>query len=158
MKFSQRLLLGCFFAVFAFLAACGGGGNGIQAPEIYYGQDICEECGMLISDANFAAATLDLKGNAHKFDDIGGMLIFHMDHPELQVRAYFVHDYHTGAWLRGEDAYYVRAALSDAPMGDGIVAFTDRATADTFAERTRGQVFKFDELRVNVHLTLHAQP
>jgi len=142
MKFSQGLLLGCFFAVFAFLAACGGGGNGIQAPEIYYGQDICEECGMLISDANFAAATLDLKGNAHKFDDIGGMLIFHMDHPELQVRAYFVHDYHTGAWLRG----------------DGIVAFTDRATADTFAERTRGQVFKFDELRVNVHLTLHAQP
>jgi nitrous oxide reductase accessory protein NosL len=157
MKFSQGLLLGCLVAGFALLTACGGS-NEINAPEIFYGQDICEECSMIISDANFAAATIDLKGNAHKFDDIGGMLIYHMDHPEFQVRAYFVHDYQTGAWLRGETAFYVRANLPDAPMGDGIVAFADRATAENFADRMRGQVFKFDELRVNAHLTLHTAP
>ena len=157
MRFSQLLLLGFFISLLAFLAACGSG-NELHAPEIYYGQDVCEECGMIISDANFAAATIDLKGNAHKFDDIGGMLIYHMDHPEAQVRAYFVHDYQTGAWLRGESAFYVRALLPDAPMGDGIVAFTERASAENFAARMQGQVFKFDELRVNVHLTLHAQP
>lgn len=157
MKFSQFFLIGGFLFTFALLAACGGS-NEITAPKIFYGQDICQECGMIISDANFAAATIDLKDNAHKFDDIGGMLIYHMDHPEFQVRAYFVHDYQTGTWLRGETAFYVRANLPDAPMGDGIVAFADRATADAFAERMRGQVFKFDELRVNVHLTLHAAP
>lgn len=156
-KFSRLLMSGCFLIAFAFLAACGGGSD-IGAPEIHYGQDMCEECSMIISDAHFAAATIDLKGNAHKFDDIGGMLVFHMDHPELQVRAYFVHDYSTGAWLRGESVFYVRAALPDAPMGDGIVAFADRAAAENFAGRVKGQVFKFDELRVNVHLTLHAAP
>ena len=157
MKFSKFLLLGSILLACAFLAACGGG-NDIGAPEIFYGQDVCEECSMIISDAKFAAATLDLKNNAHKFDDIAGMLIYHMDHPESQVRAYFVHDYNTGAWLRGEDAFYVRAALPDAPMGDSIVAFAERAAADTFAARVGGQVYKFDELRVNVHLTLHALP
>ncbi len=157
MKFTKWLTLGCLLAAAAFFAACGAK-NDIGAPEIYYGQDVCEECSMIISDAKFAAATLDLKGNAHKFDDIGGMLIFHMDHPELQVRAYFVHDYNTGAWLRGEEAFYVRAVLPDAPMGDGIVAFAERAAAENFAARVQGQFFKFDELRLNVHLTLHAQP
>lgn len=157
MKLSNLWLFGSCIIAIALFAACGGG-NELGAPEIFYGQDVCEECSMIISDANFAAATIDLKGNAHKFDDIGGMLIYHMDHPEFQVRAYFVHDYQTGAWLRGETAFYVRALLPDAPMGDGIVAFADRATADAFAERMRGQVFEFDELRVNVHLTLHAQP
>ena len=157
MKLSQFFLFGCFILLFVLLAACGAS-NEVHAPEIHYGQDLCEECSMIISDANFAAATIDLKGNAHKFDDIGGMLVFHMDHPELQVRAYFVHDFNTSIWLRGETAFYVRAMLPDAPMGDGIIAFADRATAENFADRMKGQVFKFDELRVNVHLTLHAAP
>lgn len=157
MKLSHFFLLGCFLITFAFLAACGGN-NDLGAPEIYYGQDVCEECSMIISDAKFAAATIDLKGKTHKFDDIAGMLIYHMDHPEAQVRAWFVHDYNTGAWLRGEDAVYVRGLLPDAPMGDGIAAFGERASAENFAARVKGQVFKFDELRVNVHLTLHAQP
>jgi copper chaperone NosL len=141
----------------AFGAACGNSGA-LQPPEMYYGHDVCEECSMIISDAKYAAATIDLKGNAHKFDDIGGMLIYHMDHPEAQVRAWFVHDYNTGAWLRGETAFYVRAALADAPMGDGIAAFAERTAAENFAARMHGRVFAFDELRVNVHLTLHAQP
>ena len=147
-------------AVFAFvlLTACAAQDSGPQPPEIVYGQDVCDECGMLISDSKFAAGTLDLKGNAHKFDDIGGMLMYHMDHPESQVKAYFVHDYNTQTWLRGETAFYVRSAQVNSPMYDGIAAFVDRASADAFATRVQGMVYEFDELRVNVHLTLHSAP
>ncbi len=142
--------------VFVLLTACASQDAGPQPPEITYGQDICDECGMLIGDARFAAATLDLNGNAHKFDDIGGMLMYHMDHPESQVKAYFVHDYNTETWLRGETAVYVRSAEIQSPMHDGIAAFADRASAENFAARVQGTLYEFDELRVNVHLTLHS--
>lgn len=140
------------------LGGCAAQETGPQPPAIVYGQDACDECGMLIDDAHFATATLDLKGNAHKFDDIGGMLIYHMDHPESQVKAYFVHDYNTQSWLRGESAVYVRSPQLKTPMGDGIAAFADRAAAEKFAADMQGTVYKFDELRVNVHTTLHGAP
>ncbi len=139
-----------------FTVACTAQETGPQPPTLAYGQDICDECGMLISDARFASATLDLKGNVHKFDDISGMLMYHMDHPESQVRAYFVHAYDTQTWLRGETAFYVQSPQIQSPMNDGIAAFADRATAETFAARVQGAVYEFDELRVQVHLTLHS--
>lgn len=145
-------------AVFVSLVGCAQSKSEIQPPEIIYSQDICDECHMIISDAKFAAATIDLQGNAHKFDDIGGMLVYHMDHPESQVRAYFVHDYNTQVWLRGETAAYVRSPQIQSPMNDGIAAFADRASAETYAARVGGTVSKFDELRVYVHLVVHAAP
>ncbi len=157
MQVSRFFTLVCFVIGLMILAACGAS-NDIGAPEIFYGQDVCDECSMLISDAKFAAATIDLNNNTHKFDDIGGMLVYHMDHPASQVRVWFVHDYNTGAWLRGETAFFVRATLPDAPMQPGIVAFAEQAAAESFATRVEGQVLKFDELRVYVHLTLHNAP
>ncbi len=141
-----------------FIVGCAQATNEIQPPEIFYGQDVCDECSMIISDAKFAAATIDLKGNAHKFDDVGGMLLYHMDHPASQVRAYFVHDYNTQTWLRGETAFYVRSPQIQSPMNDGIAAFSDEASAQHFAARVQGSVYKFDDLRVNVHLTMHTAP
>lgn len=144
--------------IFVSLVGCAQSKAEIQPPEIFYGQDVCDECSMIISDAKFAAATIDLKGNAHKFDDIGGMLVYHMDHPESQVRAYFVHDYNTQAWLRGETALYVRSPQIQSPMNDGIAAFADQTSAETYAARVGGTVNKFDEIRVYVHLVVHAAP
>lgn len=144
--------------IFVGVTGCAQTTSEIQPPEIFYGQDVCDECSMIISDARFAAATIDLNGSAHKFDDIGGMLVYHMDHPESQVRAYFVHDYNSQIWLRGETAYYVRSPQIHSPMDGGIAAFADEAAARDMAARVQGTVFKFDELRVNVHLTMHATP
>lgn len=140
------------------LIGCAQAKDEIQPPEIFYGQDLCDECSMIISEARFAAATIDLKGNAHKFDDIGGMLIYHMDHPESQVKAYFVHDYNSQSWLRGETAFYVRSPRIQSPMDDGIAAFAEQAAAQDLAARVQGTVYKFDDLRVNVHLTMHVTP
>ena len=48
-----------------------------QPPEIHYGEDVCDACGMLISEAKFAAASVDQDGTAHKFDDIGDLLDYY---------------------------------------------------------------------------------
>lgn len=154
-----------FFAVLALsgllalgFTACGGSANTLQPPEIAYGQEMCDECGMIISEAPFAAATIDLKGQPHKFDDVGDMLAFHVKHPEVQVKAWFVHDYNDHTWLRGETAFYVQGASIASPMGHGIAAFREQGAAGAYAARVNAKALSFDDLRIATHLAIHGAP
>jgi nitrous oxide reductase accessory protein NosL len=78
-----------------------------------------------------------------------------MDHPDQQVRAWFVHDYNTEAWIRGETAFYVMSADLATPMGGGVAAFEKRADAEPLAQLHYATVLNFDEMRAMVHVTLH---
>jgi copper chaperone NosL len=139
------------------LVGCSAGGDsGPQPPEIAYGFDTCATCGMLISEARFAAATLLANGETRKFDDIGNMMIYHMDHPNETVAAWFVHDYGTEEWLRGEGAYFVMAGGIHSPMGSGIAAFADEGEAEALAEEYGTTVMDMDDLRAAVHVTMHS--
>jgi len=126
-----------------------------QPPEIIYGQTVCEACGMIIDDARFAAAFVTPEGTAHTFESIGDMVVWQMDHPNAEVRAWFVHDYTTSSWMRAETAFYVLSDQLQPPMPPGLAAFTDRATAEQFAQAHAGQILTFDEARVTIHLVAH---
>ena len=144
-----------FVLLVAFLlAACAPKSNEPQPPEILYGQDLCDACGMIIDEARFAAATLLTNGEFRKFDEIGDMMIYHMEHPEDQVQAYFVHDYKSEAWIRGETAFFVKGDITT-PMDGNIVAFEDQTEAKAFAAEVNGEVFTLYDLRVEAHLTVH---
>ncbi len=136
------------------LAACAPAGP--QPPEVIYGQDVCDECGMIISDAHFAAATLVENGSPHKFESIADMLAYHMEHPNEQVRAWFVHDYDTGSWLRAETAFYVVSDKIQAPMPPGIAAFETQTGAEKLAGALGANVSSFEDVRIAVHLALHS--
>ena len=56
------------------LAACGGGADTTQPPEILYGQDVCDECDMIISEEKFAAAYWTAAGEAGRLDGGGERL------------------------------------------------------------------------------------
>jgi copper chaperone NosL len=137
------------------LAACSRQPGDPQPPEIIYGQDMCDGCGMIISEARFAAATLLHNGELRKFDDLGEMLVYHMDNPQDQVKAWFVHDFYSEAWLRGEKAFFVKNENLITPMGMHIVAFEEQAQAQSFLEEQGGKLYSLDELRVDAHMTLH---
>jgi copper chaperone NosL len=147
-------LLVCLLAL-VILAACGGKSGEPRPPEIQYGQDMCSACGMLISEARFAAATLLTSGEARKFDDIGEMLVYHMDHPEEQVQAWFVHDYASESWIRGESAFFVKSEAIKSPMGSGIVALEKKADAEAFAAQVQGLIYSLDEIRGQEHMDVH---
>ena len=83
----MKKIAGLIFGLF-LLTACARDGDAPRPPEILYGQDLCTQCGMVIDDPRFAAASLLNDGEVLKFDDVGEMLIFHMDHPEKQVQAW----------------------------------------------------------------------
>lgn len=152
----QPSVYGLLLTAFCLLlTACSPRSNEPQPPNIAYGQDTCDACGMIISDAKFAAATLLTSGEALKFDDIGEMVTYHMDHPEQQVKAWFVHDYQSEAWIRGEAAFFVKSDQLQTPMAGGVAAFEKKDDAEAFAAEKSGKVFTLDELRVEVHLKVH---
>lgn len=130
-----------------FIAACAPQDNEPKPPAIAYGRDTCDACGMIISEPRFAAAILTMDGKTLKFDDAGEMFSYSGRHPELKVRVWFVHDYNSQNWISGQTAFYLMASGVKSPMGTGIAAFADKASAEASANRLGVQVLTFDEVR-----------
>ncbi|MCA9283850.1 MAG: nitrous oxide reductase accessory protein NosL [Phycisphaerales bacterium] len=119
----------------------------IEPPSMRYGESICVECGMAISDERYAAAMLvRAPGDeieALRFDDIGCMVDHELDNDALDVLRRYVHDHDTRAWLDAEQAVYLRAASLRTPMASGLAAFRDRAAADAAAAQWPGETLDF---------------
>ena len=112
-------------------------------PTVHYGRDACAECGMIISDERFAAATVATVNGERRellFDDPGEQLQYQRAHPEAKVTAAYVHDFSTKRWTDAATARYLKSDGIDTPMGTGFVAFATEG--DALAARTRhgGQV------------------
>ena len=159
--FSLRLRgeLFLFFGFLWVLAGCTASAtaNGEpQPPEILYGHDLCDSCGMVIDDPRFAAATLLKNDETRKFDDLGDMMIYHMEHPDLQVVAWFVHDAVGEHWIRAETAFFVVNLKQASPMGHGSLAFEDEPAAQEYAAEYEGEVVNFDEFKLHIHIHEHS--
>ncbi len=137
------------------LAACRQADTGPQPPDIAYGQDMCDECGMVIDQPKFAAATVLTTGESHKFDDIGEMVAYHMEHPDQTVEAWFVHDYYSEEWIRAETAYYIVSSELMTPMSFGVAALANAAEAAKLGQELGANVLTFDEMRLAVHIKAH---
>ena len=148
----QRILRSrwLFLIALVILAACGGGPATPEPAKIRFGDTICAECGMIISQpkyaSSFAYAESEGRFKSLAFDDIGDMLMFASEHPTWTIRRRYVHDYASAEWLPAETARFVRSPEIRSPMGHGLAAFADRAQAEELARSTHGQVVSFDAL------------
>lgn len=138
------ILLPSIFLLLA-VTACGGTPTEPAPPTIHYGEDICEFCGMIVTEERFAAAYVTSDGHGHVFDDIGDMVQSHLENPE-DVTAFFVHDYESKEWIRAETAYFVQSGDLSTPMVSGLAAFASADKADEFANQWAGDVMTFEEL------------
>ena len=128
------------------LAACAGNGAP-QPPQIAYGHDMCAQCGMTIDDERFAAALVMQDGKTRVFDDAGEMFLYQAEHSTETIRAWYVHDYTTKAWVNGEKAIYVVSDKVRSPMVTGVAAFVERSAAESFGKEMSGKVLSFEETR-----------
>jgi copper chaperone NosL len=101
---------------------------------------------MAISQKKYAAEFVDREGTVFKFDDIGCMLRFVKQRTMNDQKAWFVVDYRTQRWLQAEAATFVKSALPS-PMGSGLIALANRADAEAYSQKYRGQVLDFEDLR-----------
>lgn len=140
------------FLVAATASSCAKPTDPLAAPDIAYGEDVCEQCGMIISEARFAAASIvEVDGNTapRRFDEVGDMLAYHRTNSDIPVRRWYVHDYDTEAWLDAEAAYFVVANEIRGPMGSKIAAFSTHERASEFASAVAGEVSSFSVLRAS---------
>ena len=138
----QRLMI----VLLLLLTACGATASAESSPpKIHYGEDVCEFCGMIISEERFAAAFVTGDGHGHIYDDIGDMVEAHLQLQE-DVTAFFVHDHEHESWVRAEEAYFVHSEDLPTPMLSGLAAFTTEESAQVFAAKVDGRTLTFDAL------------
>lgn len=153
----RRLLLGlALLPAGLALASCTRPVDASEPPTIRYGTDVCARCGMIISEAAYAAAYRTSAGDARLFDDIGCMVLQHREQRE-PVTTFFVHDHPTARWLTADDASYVVGSRLRTPMGSGVAAFAREAEARALADQQGGRVVGFKELLEQAELQ-PAQP
>ena len=147
MKHISRPIRLWLILIFALaLAACGRAPSAEPTPPtIHYGEDICDICGMIISEERYAAAYVTKDGVGHVFDDIGDLVRAHLVTRE-EVTAFFVHDYQDKSWLRAETAHYVLSEELTTPMTSGLAAFASSQEAQILAIELQGQMLTFEDL------------
>jgi copper chaperone NosL len=124
-------------AALAVTGACRASADG--PPAIALDRTACSECGMLVSEAVFAAASRTAKGETRVFDDIGCLRKAHASTDTRSTQFWF-HDAHDGSWIDQRQAVFVEAASLRTPMGGGFLAFRDRASAEADARARHGRV------------------
>jgi len=130
-------------AVSLVLAACDRRATWPPAAvDADLGHDACASCRMIVSDARFAAQYHERGGPVEFFDDLGCLLAAHAGE-SCDAQATFVRSFDDTCWLRGDEAYVVRAAAFTSPMGFGFAAFATRPAAETEA-RARADARAFD--------------
>jgi copper chaperone NosL len=136
------------------VGACAEGQTVVEPPVIRYGEDRCAHCGMIISDARFAAGYLYEVGEGRYqsviFDDIGDMVHYAAEQDGQTIRAWYVHDYASEAWLDALQAHYVVSEEIQSPMGYGVAAFDTVAAAEALAVEKNGGVIDWRALQVHV--------
>lgn len=141
----MKKFLTLFVPLVLLMAACQSGASIDEPPEIIYGEDVCDRCHMIISDARYAAAYVTETGEVRRFDDVGDMLMYHLDNEE-DVHLFWVHDFESETWLKADDAHFVQSDDLETPMGHGIAACSSREEAQALAAENDGEIFTFTQL------------
>jgi nitrous oxide reductase accessory protein NosL len=115
-------------------------------PTLHLGRDECAGCGMIINEDRCASALLvEDRGERRYlvFDDIGCMLDFEKEGAaDLAIVGTFVRDHASRQWMDGRSATYLFNEKIATPMGSGLVAFSERATAEAKRSDSGGEVLE----------------
>ncbi|HET7697540.1 MAG TPA: nitrous oxide reductase accessory protein NosL [Vicinamibacterales bacterium] len=126
------------FIVFAVLAAAGCRTAADGPPAIEIDRSACSHCGMLISERIYAAAYQAADSDARVFDDIG-CLVAAARKEERRTMRFWFHDAADGGWIDGSVAAFAVSPAIRTPMGGGILAYRDLASATAAARQHRGE-------------------
>jgi copper chaperone NosL len=123
------------------LAACQ---KAAFAPVALAAEDMCAMCKMAISEKRFAAEFIDRDGQAFKFDDIRCMVDYIKSRQRrADLAATYLMDFDSRQWIKAETAHCVQSAEIKTPMGGGIIAFQDAASAEAAAAKYHGERRRF---------------
>lgn len=119
-------------------------------PAVVYGESVCAECGMIISDDRFGVATIvrgERGDQALLFDDFNCQFNHERDRSDLVIARRWARDHGTRAWIDPEAARFVFAPTMRTPMGSHLAAFASDVDARAFAQQQAGRVMGLGDAR-----------
>ena len=141
-------LYASLFLLASITIRCAQNNATAQPPKIIYGEDMCEECKMIINEQRFASAIVTQK-NTYRFDDIGCMFVFISKHPEIKPLKVWVNDFKSEEWIDGQNAVFVASKNVMTPMGYGILAFNDATEVQRYNTLKGKKILTFVDLKNN---------
>lgn len=132
-------------AVAVLLVACGVAGP----VALDWGVAGCTHCHMTLADRRFGAEVITTHGRALPFDD-AGCAANHLVSgatPPAEVSSVWVIDYtHPDSLITASTASFVRSERFPTPMGSGVVAVPDSASARALATDSQGTILTWSEV------------
>lgn len=105
--------------ILLLLAACA---VDLSAPRpIRYDREVCDECGMMISEPRYAAQIVTPKGDVYSFDDPVCAFQYIADEGPSIGNMWFVDSTDPGAWIEWRSVGFVPAAQTPMDGGFGAV-------------------------------------
>ncbi len=151
----QRLSAGIVLIALLAVSGCTRD-TGHGPPTVHLGDDMCAECGMIISDERFACASIvedeQARPETRLFDDFNCMINHETMNPGTPVLRRWVHDHATLAWLPAGEAAYLCSPNLQTPMASHVAAFTSRGGADSMQSDVGGDVRTFEAIRAAMAL------
>jgi len=109
--------------------------NKDRPEKLVYDHVACDSCGMVVSDARFAAQLVTVDGERAQFDDPACLFHYVADHVPAIAHAWFHDSRHPddpNAWLDWQQVSFVEQA--GAPMDGGIAAVPIGGGSMSFSE------------------------
>jgi copper chaperone NosL len=126
------------------LSLWSASGCASKLPAIAYGTDVCDYCGMTISDNRYGAAFVTTKGRAHKFDSVECMLesvLVGERFGDVEVKSWYATNYASrGTLVDASGAVYLVSPNLPSPMGAGLTAFATKEEAARIQEEKGGDI------------------
>jgi len=120
----------------------------------------CPVCGMFVYKYPKWSAMITLNGKEYYFDGIKDMMkyyIFSADFPydRSKIEAITVSDYYTLEAVDAKDAFYVIGSDILGPMGNELIAFKDKKSANNFMVDHNGKkILKFKDIDAKMVIML----
>lgn len=140
----KNLLLIPTLMMLVLLSACEP-----ERQEIFYGEEECAHCSMIIADPQFAGQLLTSTGNHHNFDTIECMAAYVETDAidDEDIHSLWVASFDEEKWIRADEAYFLRSDNLASPMSMNLTAHEGSEIAQQHQQEYTGEVLGWDEIK-----------
>jgi len=126
----KKLIGVVMLTIMLIVAGCGKD----DYPPVPINEEIdrCETCNMAIKDDAYATQMITKEGQSLKFDDLGCLVEWRVEHGTDSIAATYVRDYNSLEWIKYDKAYYVYDATIQTPMAYGVISFETEDAANSY--------------------------
>lgn len=124
-----------------------------EPQSIYYGEDNCSYCRMLISDSRYGSELLTGKGKAYKFDSVECMAAYILKDKKgnSDAETLWVTDFvQPGSLTQAQSAYFLHSEELGSPMSMNLTAFADLNEAQMISKKYPGKIIQWNDVKTLV--------